>query len=256
MLSTWSASTARRLYLYAEDEIRSRADAYLGALRAHTDDFEVLYASKAAPITAIERLLAELGLSIDVASGGELHMALRAGFDPARIYMHGNNKTEAELRYAIEAGIGHVIVDSFAEIDRLDSLLDRPQDVLHPGHARRSSHHPFLRPDRRPRLEVRLRPRRRAGRAGVAEVLRSRHLRLVGLHAHIGSQILELDPFAAAVEALGRPRGLELGLPGPERRRRARDRIPLERRATVDRVLRRGQGAGESSAPSTRCRGS
>ena len=98
--------------------MRARARAYLDAFRARTDDFEVLYASKAAPITAIYRLFAEQGLSVDVASGGELHMALAAGFDPARIYMHGNNKTEAELRYAIEAGVGHVIVDSFAEIER------------------------------------------------------------------------------------------------------------------------------------------
>ena len=190
------------LYLYAEDEIRSRADAYRGALRAHTDDFEVLYASKAAPITAIERLLAELGLSIDVASGGELHMALRAGFDPARIYMHGNNKTEAELRYAIEAGIGHVIVDSFAEIDRLDSLLDHSQDVLlrvTPGVL--PTTHSYVQTGG---LDSKFGFGLEDGLAarGVAEVLKSRHLRLVGLHAHIGSQILELEPFAAAVEAL------------------------------------------------------
>ena len=117
-------------YIYAEDDIRARARAYLDAFSARTDDFEVLYASKAAPITAIYRLFAEQGLSVDVASGGELHMALRRGFDPARIYLHGNNKTEAELRYAIEAGVGHVIVDSFDEIARLDAMLDRPQDVL------------------------------------------------------------------------------------------------------------------------------
>ena len=108
-------------YLYAEDDIRARARAYLGAFRARTDDFEVLYASKALRFTATYRRCAELGLSVDVASGGELHMALRAGFDPARIYMHGNNKTEAELRYAIEAGVGHVIVDSFDEIERARS---------------------------------------------------------------------------------------------------------------------------------------
>jgi diaminopimelate decarboxylase len=190
------------LYLYAEDEIRSRAEAYQGAFRVHTDDFEVLYASKAAPITAIERLLAELGLSVDVASGGELHMALRAGFDPARIYMHGNNKTEAELRYAIEAGVGHVIVDSFAEIDRLDSLLDRPQDVLirvTPGVL--PSTHSYVQTGG---LDSKFGFGIEDGLAarGVAEVLASRHLRLVGLHAHIGSQILELDPFAAAIEAL------------------------------------------------------
>ena len=159
-----AASSARPTYIYAEDEMRASADAYLDAFRARTDDFEVLYASKAAPITAIYRLLAEQGLSVDVASGGELHMALRAGFDPARIYMHGNNKTEAELRYAIEAGVGHVIVDSFAEIARLDAMLDRPQDVLIRRHARDPPLHPLLRANRRPRLEVRVRPRGWAGR--------------------------------------------------------------------------------------------
>ncbi len=196
------------LYLYAEDEIRSRAEAYLDAFRAHTADFGVLYASKAAPIRAIERLLAELGLSIDVASGGELHMALRAGFHPDRIYMHGNNKTEAELRYAIEAGIGHVIVDSFAEIERLDSLLDRPQDVLlrvTPGVL--PSTHSYVQTGG---LDSKFGFGLEDGLAarGVTEVLGSRHLRLVGLHAHIGSQILELEPFAAAIEALA-------GLVGP-----------------------------------------
>jgi len=80
-------------YIYAEDDIRHRARAYLEAFRARTDDFEVHYASKAAPITAVYRVCLEEGLSVDVASGGELHMALRAGFDPVRIYLHGNNKT-------------------------------------------------------------------------------------------------------------------------------------------------------------------
>src|SRR5436190_14722960 len=96
-------------YIYAEDDLRGRAHAYLDAFRARTDDFEVLYASKAAPITAIYRLLIGEGLSLDVASGGELHVALRAGANPERIYLHGNNKTEGELRAAVEAGVGHVI---------------------------------------------------------------------------------------------------------------------------------------------------
>ena len=79
----------------------------------------------------------EEGLSVDVASGGELHMALAAGFDPARIHLHGNNKTEAELRYAIEAGVGHLILDSFDEIERLDGAARPPPagaDPDHPGH--------------------------------------------------------------------------------------------------------------------------
>ena len=124
------------------------------------------------------------------------------GLDPARIYMHGNNKTEAELRYAVEAGVGHLIVDSFGEIARLDALLDRPQDVLirvTPGIL--PSTHSYVQTGGLDSkfgfgLEDGL-----AARA-IAEVRSSRHLRLVGLHAHIGSQIFELEPYAAAIEAL------------------------------------------------------
>ena len=190
------------VYIYAEDDIRARARAYLDAFRSRTEDFEVLYASKAAPLTAIYRLCAELALSVDVASGGELHMALRAGFDSARVYLHGNNKTEAELRYAAEAGVGHVIVDSFSEIARLDRMLDRPQDVLirvTPGVL--PSTHTYVQTGG---LDSKFGFGLEDGLAAqaIAEVRASRHLRLVGLHAHIGSQIFELEPYAAAIEAL------------------------------------------------------
>ncbi|MGH2951314.1 MAG: diaminopimelate decarboxylase [Solirubrobacterales bacterium] len=191
-------------YIYAEDDIRSRARAYLEAFSARSDDFEVLFASKAAPFTAAYRVCAEEGLSVDVASGGELHMALGAGFDPQRIHLHGNNKTEAELRYAAEAGVGHVICDSFAEIERLDQILDRPQDVLirvTPGI--RADTHSYIQTGQLDSkfgfgLEDGL-----AARA-IEAVRASRRLRLVGLHAHIGSQIFELEPYVKAIEALGR----------------------------------------------------
>ena len=84
-------------YIYAEDDIRWRASEYLRAFSERTDAFEVIYASKAMPCTAIYRLCLEEGLSADVASGGELHMALAAGYDPARIHLHGNNKTPQDL---------------------------------------------------------------------------------------------------------------------------------------------------------------
>src|ERR671936_1075869 len=84
-------------YVYAEDDIRARARAYMDAFRSRTEHFEVVYASKAFPCTAAFRLLVEEGLSADVASGGELHLALAAGMDPKRLYMHGNNKSPAEL---------------------------------------------------------------------------------------------------------------------------------------------------------------
>ena len=81
-------------YIYAEDDIRARARAYREAFARRTENFEILFASKSLPCTAAYRLISEEGLSVDVASGGELHMALRAGFDPARIHMHGNNKSD------------------------------------------------------------------------------------------------------------------------------------------------------------------
>ena len=81
--------------------MRARARSYVEAFEARTDDFEVIYASKALPVTAAYRVLAEEGLSVDVASGGELYLALKAGVPPQRIFMHGNNKTEAELQLRV-----------------------------------------------------------------------------------------------------------------------------------------------------------
>jgi diaminopimelate decarboxylase len=189
-------------YLYAPEDIRARGREYLDAFRRRRADGEVLYASKAAPFTAVYRLLAAEGLSVDVASGGELHMALRAGFDPARVYMHGNNKSEAELRYAFDSGIGHLVVDSFDEIARADALLDRPQRVLirlTPGI--KPSTHTYVQTGQ---LDSKFGFGLADGLAerAVQEIGRSRHLRLVGVHAHIGSQIFELEPYLRAIEVL------------------------------------------------------
>src|SRR5882757_10740844 len=111
-------------YVYAEDDLRARARAYRDAFEARQADYEVVFASKAFPCTAAYRLFAEEGLSVDVASGGELHMALRAGFDPARIVMHGNNKSDEEILFAARSGVGHLILDSFDEIERCERLLE------------------------------------------------------------------------------------------------------------------------------------
>lgn len=196
-------------YVYAEDDIRARSRDYLEAFRRHGDDFEVLYASKAAPFVAACRVAREEGLSIDVASGGELAAALRAGFDPARIYLHGNNKTEDDLRRAIAAGVGHVIVDSFSEIERLEGLLDRPQDVLirvTPGIA--ASTHSYVQTGQ---LDSKFGFGLADGLAARAQerVRASSTLRLVGLHAHIGSQIFELEPYVKAIEALAELAGAD-----------------------------------------------
>ncbi len=190
-------------YLYVEDDMRARARAYRKAFQAREAEHEVLFASKSLPCTAAYRLFAEEGLSVDVASGGELHMALRAGFDPDRIHMHGNNKSDEEILFAARTGIRHLILDSFDEIERCERLLDEPQRVLirvTPGI--KPSTHDYITTGQLDSkfgfgLEDGL-----AARA-VERVLASNKLELVGLHAHIGSQIFELEPYTLAIRALG-----------------------------------------------------
>jgi diaminopimelate decarboxylase len=189
-------------YIYAEEDIRQRAREFVQAFEQRTEDFEVIYASKSLPCTAAYRVLREEGLSADVASGGELHMALGAGFDPARIHLHGNNKTEPELRYAFESGVGHLIVDSFDEIELADRLLERTQPVLirvTPGI--KPSTHDYIQTGQ---LDSKFGFGLADGLAerAVQRVRESRHLELVGLHAHIGSQIFELEPYVKAIEVI------------------------------------------------------
>jgi diaminopimelate decarboxylase len=189
-------------YIYAEDDMRARARAYVEAFEARTDDFEVIYASKALPITAAYRVMAEEGLSVDVASGGELYLALRAGFDPQRIFMHGNNKTEAELKLAFEAGIGYLVLDSFAEIERAERLATRTQDVLirvTPGI--KPSTHSYVQTGQ---LDSKFGFGLEDGLAAeaVRRVRASKRFNLVGVHAHIGSQIFELEPYTRTIELL------------------------------------------------------
>ena len=189
-------------YIYAEDDMRRRAREYLHAFAQRTDAFEVIYASKAFPATAACRVMRDEGLSVDVASGGELRVALAAGFDPARIHLHGNNKTEAELRYAFETGVGHLILDSFDEIELADRLLDRPQNVLirvTPG-IKPSTHDYVQTGQLDSKFGFGLADR--LAERAVERVRASQHLELVGLHAHIGSQIFELEPYVKAIEVI------------------------------------------------------
>jgi diaminopimelate decarboxylase len=189
-------------YLVAEDDLRGRARAFREAFAARHDDFEVLYASKAFPCTAAYRLFAEEGLSCDVASGGELHMALAAGFEPGRIYLHGNAKSEAELRYALDAGVGHVVIDNFDDIDRLEGMVDsnRSQRVMvrvTPGV--KPSTHDFISTGQ---LDSKFGLGLDQARAAIERLRGSDRLDLVGLHMHIGSQIFELASFQYAIEAI------------------------------------------------------
>ncbi len=190
-------------FVVAEDDLRGRARAFVGHMRSRHQDFDVLFASKAFSCTAVYRLLAQEGLGCDVASGGELALALRAGFDPARIYFHGNAKSTSELHEALVAGVGYVVLDSFDDLERLRTVATaagvRPNVLLRvtPGvagdtHASVStgqadSKFGFSLADARSAIEL---------------LSLSSELSLVGLHFHIGSQLLDLEPFRAAVRMI------------------------------------------------------
>lgn len=189
-------------YVYAEDDMRDRAREYLRAFAEYGGDTEVLFASKAFPATAAYRLFREEGLSVDVASAGELHMALGTGFDPERIHMHGNAKGADELRAAFEAGVGTIVLDSLDEIELAESLLDRPQRALirlTPGvHGDTHAYISTGEEDAKFGLGI----ADGVAAEAVERLRRCEHLDLIGLHAHIGSQLFELDPFERAAQAV------------------------------------------------------
>jgi diaminopimelate decarboxylase len=183
-------------YVYAEDDMRARARSFIEAFRERTGHFEVVYASKAFPCTAAYRLFAEEGLSADVASGGELHLALAAGMDPGKLYMHGNNKSAAELDYAIESGLGHIVVDSFDEIERLRGRGQRVLVRVTPGIE--PTTHEFIQTgqvDSKFGFQT-------ADVERAVETCADAGLQVRGLHAHIGSQILDVDVFEKLGELL------------------------------------------------------
>jgi diaminopimelate decarboxylase len=187
-------------YIFSEEDMRARARATVAAFAERSASFEVLYASKALSCTAAYRVFAEEGLSCDVASGGELYMALQAGFDPERIYMHGNNKTEAELEQALASGVGHLIVDSLVEIERVERIAaGRSQRVLlrvTPG-IRPDTHEKIATGQEDSKFGIPLSELPRAvGRCEAAG------LEIRGLHSHIGSQVFELDVYSTLAEVL------------------------------------------------------
>jgi diaminopimelate decarboxylase len=206
-------------YVLDEADFRSRAGAFRDAFSA----YDVFYAGKAFLCTAVARWVAEEGLFLDVCSGGELTVAERAGFDPARIGYHGNNKTLAELRRAVRLGVGRIIVDSFAEIDRLAAVVaergGEPTGVMVRVTAGVEAHtHEYIataHEDQKFGFSI------TSGDAfeAVRRVHEAPGLALLGLHSHIGSQIFDSSGFEVAarrVLALHARVGEALGVRMPE----------------------------------------
>jgi len=180
-----------------EQDVRGRARAYASAFAG----VDVFYAGKAFLCTTMARWIAEEGLGLDVCTGGELAVALAARFPSGRIAVHGNNKSEAELQRAVDARVGHVIVDSFDEIDRLAEIASAAgvrQPVLVRVTVGVEAHtHEFIataHEDQKFGFSL----RDGAAERAAAAVLAAPSLELVGLHSHIGSQIFDTAGFEVA----------------------------------------------------------
>ena len=185
-------------YVVAEDDLRSRARTFVRAGRdCGHEDFHVVFASKAFPCTAVLRVFAEEGLWCDVASGGELHLALQAGFRPERLVLHGNAKSETELGMALGIGVGLIVVDNLEEIDRLEELLAERDGAVQRVLVRVT---PDVRGDTHEKISTGQADSKFGFsaadlREAMARVQAIDGLVLEGVHAHIGSQLLELEPF-------------------------------------------------------------
>ncbi|WP_431236954.1 diaminopimelate decarboxylase [Mycolicibacterium aichiense] len=186
------------LFVIDEDDFRARcreiAAAFGGGHNVH-------YAGKAFLCSEIARWVDQEGLSLDVASGGELAVALHAGFPAERIAFHGNNKSVDELATAVKEGVGHIVLDSITEIERLDTLAGEAgvvQDVLLRVTVGVEAHtHEFIataHEDQKFGLSL----ASGAAMDAVRRVFAADHLRLVGLHSHIGSQIFDVAGFELA----------------------------------------------------------
>jgi diaminopimelate decarboxylase len=188
----------------AEDALRQRARDYLQAFRSRWPRSDVAFASKSFPCTAVQRVMSEEGLHLDVAGAGEIITALSAGVDAGCLVMHGNAKTDEDIELAVRSGVGLIVVDNFDDIDRLERLvplgtrqaclvrvIPGVQAATHAAVATGHAGSKFgLLPD--------------DAREAIARIGRSSVLRCDGVHTHVGSQLLNTEQLAAAVEPISR----------------------------------------------------
>ena len=193
------------LYIYDETTIRTMARTFVKEFGTRYANTVVAYASKAFLTKAMARIANEEGLSLDVVSGGEIAAAISAGFPAARMDFHGNNKTPDELIYAVESGVGTIVVDGFHELDLLNNLaeergieqgimlrLSPSVDAHTHGHTTTGI------------LDVKFGFSIESGESTIAirQALDSSNLDLKGIHFHLGSPIFELEPYSQAIDTV------------------------------------------------------
>lgn len=193
------------LYVFDEEDLRDRMKTFLEAFRSRYENSDVIFASKAFINKALLHIIDEEGLCLDVSGGGELAYARAAGFPAERVFVHGNNKTGAELEEAIEAGVGRIVIDSLDELARISEIAGergKTQDVymrITPGVE--ADTHAYIQTgceDSKFGFTV----LNDWAFTCVKDVLNAPNVRLVGLHMHIGSQIFALGSFKEAIKVM------------------------------------------------------
>ena len=199
-------------FVFDEQGLRETARAYIAAFAARHADSDVHFASKALPCAPVLRILAEEGLGCDVASAGELAIALAAGFDPARVLVHGNAKSDRDVGEALAARVGLIVIDNADDVERLVRLgADRQRVLIRVNPAVPGQTHAAVDTGS---AEAKFGVPLADAPALIDRVAGLDGLELAGLHVHIGSQLLDLDGFgraAQAIAALGRFEVYDLG---------------------------------------------
>ncbi|GBR76262.1 diaminopimelate decarboxylase [Candidatus Termititenax persephonae] len=191
------------LYIMDEETLRANCRAYLRSFTENYADTMVAYASKALSVAGILQISGEEGLGVDVVSGGELHIALKSGIAPAKIILHGNNKSPQELETALQAEVGLIVVDNAAELQKLEETaarLSKQASILlrvTPGIEAHT--HDFIKTGG---FDSKFGVHIDQVCTFLKEVQRCRNIDFRGLHTHIGSQILDVNPFSFAVEKM------------------------------------------------------
>lgn len=186
------------LYVIDEELLRRNCREYYESFTNENGNDLVIYAGKAFLVEAMCRIVAEEGLGLDVVSGGELSIALSAGFPPEKIFLHGNNKSPAEILYALESGVGRIVVDNYFELETLEKLAFQegicPQVLLRIAPGIEAHTHSFITTGQ---TDSKFGFTLENGDAlnAVKTALALNRIELKGLHCHIGSQIFELDAF-------------------------------------------------------------
>ncbi len=191
------------LFVMDEKTIRNRCRKYIDSFRKYYPNTDIAYACKALCTAGILKVVTSEGMCLDVSSGGEIYTALKSGCDPKKFYFHGNNKTKEELKMALEAGVGRIVVDTLQEIENLDEVTQqigrRAEVMLRINPGIEAHTHEYIRTGT---IDSKFGVPRNEIDDAVKSVGSKRLLSLAGFHAHIGSQIFDTRPFVDEAKIL------------------------------------------------------